>query len=132
MLGETKKKRSARISRDEIKQVIVIRKDLDMGKGKIASQASHASLMAYSLVKEKHPDIADIWFNGGQTKVVLKVESLEELNSIADKLGRAKIPFKIVRDCGRTQVEPDTETAIGIGPYYSKDIDKITGRLKLL
>ena len=130
MSGVVSKKKS--VGKDEIKQVIVIRKDLDMGKGKIASQASHASLRAYSLVKDKYPEVADRWFNGGQTKVVLKVESLEELNSIADKLGRSKIPFKIVRDCGRTQVEPDTETAIGVGPYYSKDIDKITGKLKLL
>ncbi|MCW1294108.1 MAG: peptidyl-tRNA hydrolase Pth2 [Candidatus Parvarchaeota archaeon] len=116
----------------EIKQVIVIRKDLDMGKGKIASQAAHASLMSYSLVKDKYPDIAEEWFSGGQTKVVLKVDSLKDFENIVGKLRASKLPFKVVRDCGRTQVEPDTETAVGIGPYYSKDIDRVTGKLKLL
>ena len=119
-------------SNSEIKQVIVIRKDLKMGTGKIAAQASHASLASYLETLKTHPDLVKAWASEGQTKVVLKIKSQEEAEELKKKLKVANIPFKAIRDAGQTQVPPGTETAIGIGPYYIKDIDKITGELGLL
>ena len=116
----------------EIKQVIVVRKDLHMGTGKIAAQASHASLLGYLEAVRKQKTITEKWMSEGGTKIVVKVDSESELNSIASKLARTPIPFKVIVDAGQTQIPPGTKTAIGIGPYLSGEIDKITGDLKLL
>lgn len=115
-----------------IKQVILIRKDLKMGSGKIAAQASHASLSSYLETERTHPEVAKIWMAEGQTKIVLKIKDENEAEGIKIKLKAARIPFKAIRDAGQTQVAPGTETAIGIGPYYEDEIDKITGDLALL
>ncbi len=120
------------ISTSRIKQVILIRKDLAMGIGKIAAQASHASLESYLETLRVYPSIAEKWLEEGQTKIVLKVKDKNEVSVIKKRLKDAKIPFKAVKDAGQTQVLPGTETAVGIGPYYEKELDKITGDLPLL
>jgi PTH2 family peptidyl-tRNA hydrolase len=115
----------------KIKQVILVRKDLKMGAGKAAAQASHASLLGYLETVGEYPEIAETWLFEGQTKIILKIKDEKEASEIKKKLRAAKIPFKAVKDAGQTQVPPGTETAIGIGPYYEKEIDKITGELPL-
>ena len=57
------------------KQIILIRTDLEMGKGKIAAQASHASLGAYLKTVAAFPNIARDWLQMGQGKVVLKADN---------------------------------------------------------
>lgn len=116
---------------DLVKQVILLRKDLKMGAGKAAAQASHASLLSYLSVAKKYPEIAEMWLTEGQTKIVLKLKDEKEAGWVKSELRKKKIPFEAVKDAGRTQVPPGTETVIGIGPYYAKDIDKITGKLPL-
>ncbi len=114
-----------------IKQVILVRKDLKMGVGKVAAQASHASLSSYLEVNRLYPAVAEKWLSEGQTKIVLKVNDEKEAEEVKRKLREAKIPFKAVKDAGQTQVPPGTETAIGVGPYYEKEIDKVTGEMGL-
>lgn len=116
----------------KIKQVIIIRKDLGMTAGKIASQAAHASLEAFLLVSKQNPDLIKQWIDEGQTKIVLKVNSLAEFEELKNKLKENNIPFAVVSDSGLTQVAPGTETAIGIGPIDEGVIDNITKNLKLL
>jgi PTH2 family peptidyl-tRNA hydrolase len=111
------------------KQVIVIRKDLKMDKGKLAAQAAHASLEAY-----KKADINDIneWEEGGMKKVVVSANDIKELMAIKDKAKAAKLPYAVIHDAGKTQVKPGTVTALGIGPADEGAIDMITRHLKLL
>jgi PTH2 family peptidyl-tRNA hydrolase len=130
MFGRNAK--SPLIHTGKIKQVILIIKNLDMGTGKIAAQASHASLESYLETMKTDQNIASKWLEEGQTKIVLKVKDQTEAASIKKKLREAGIPFKAVKDAGQTQVPPGTETAIGIGPYYETELDKITGDLPLL
>lgn len=111
------------------KQVILIRSDLRMSKGKIAVQSAHASLLAMEKSDKK---ICKAWKISGQKKVVLKVKSLEELLSIKKSCDRKKLPNAIVTDAGLTEVKPGTITALGIGPDLDKKIDSITGSLKML
>ena len=106
-----------------------MRTDLDMGKGKSISQAAHASIAALRLVKEED---ADEWESEGMKKVVLKVSSKEALIKVFDEAKRAGLPAAIIKDAGRTQIEPGSPTAVGIGPAEDDDVDKITGKLKLL
>ncbi|MBN1214652.1 MAG: peptidyl-tRNA hydrolase [Candidatus Lokiarchaeota archaeon] len=117
---------------EEIKQIIVIRTDLKMGAGKKCAQACHASISSSNRVRKENTKIWKDWINSGQKKVVLKIQSLEELEDIFGKLKRNNIICSIINDAGLTQLEPGTTTALGIGPDLSNKIDKITGNLKLL
>ncbi|MBI4014905.1 MAG: peptidyl-tRNA hydrolase [Candidatus Aenigmarchaeota archaeon] len=112
-----------------LKQVIVIRADLKMGKGKIAAQAAHAS---YSATKKADKKVLVSWENAGQKKVVLKVNSEEALLDVEKKCKAKKILCALIMDAGRTQLEPGTVTALGIGPDKEEKIDEITGELSLL
>ncbi|MFH0713229.1 MAG: peptidyl-tRNA hydrolase Pth2 [Candidatus Micrarchaeota archaeon] len=111
------------------KQAIIIRADLQMGKGKIASQASHASLQAYLKTDE---ETRDEWENEGMKKITLKVNSENELIEIFNAAKKRKLSTALIRDAGHTQVEPGTITTVGIGPAEEDEIDVITGKLKLL
>ena len=112
-----------------MKQAIIIRTDLKMGKGKIASQACHASIAAF--LKAKKSD-KERWLRGGMKKVVLKISSEKEINDIYKLARDEKLKCEEIRDAGLTQVEPGSITALGIGPADNKKIDKITKKLKLL
>jgi PTH2 family peptidyl-tRNA hydrolase len=117
---------------EEYKQAILIRTDLGMSTGKKCAQACHASVSASNLVREKDKNIWKAWINEGQKKVILKVNSLEELSKIYLLLQKNKIICFLVQDAGLTQLPPGTTTALGIGPLLSSELDKITGDLKLL
>lgn len=116
----------------EVKQVIVARTDLGMGKGKLAAQAAHASLAGVQESMRTHRDWYDEWDEQGQATVVVKAASEEELMDLLKKAKAMGLPSAIVRDRGLTQVEPGTATCLAIGPAPSPEIDKITGQLKLL
>lgn len=117
---------------EEYKQIILIRTDLKMGTGKKCVQSCHASVSASDLVRIQNKNAWKNWKNSGQKKVVLKISSLEQSKEMINLLESNSFPYFVVKDAGLTQLEPGTTTAIGIGPVLSKDIDKITGVLKLL
>lgn len=112
-----------------MKQAIVLRNDLKMGKGKLVAQGSHASVCAFLRASEI---CRERWLAEGMAKIVLKVGSESELKAILAAAKRAKLPAELIVDRGLTQLEPGTATAVGIGPANESDIDKITGKLKLL
>ena len=116
----------------DYKQVILVRTDLKMGTGKKCAQSCHASVSAADLVRVKDKVIWKNWKDMGQKKVVLKINSLEQMKEIIAKLDKEKINYFVVQDAGLTQLSPGTTTAIGIGPVLSERVDKITGDLKLL
>lgn len=131
------------MANNEPKQVIVMRKDLNMRKGKIAAQASHASLGAIlnygskiyegtlSLTIENKA--VKEWLEGRFTKVCVSVDSEEELIDIYMKAMYNKVNVKLIKDAGLTEFGGvPTYTCLAIGPDYPENIDKITGHLKLL
>ncbi len=117
------------MSSEEYKQVIVVRDDLKLSRGKLAVQVAHASLLAYEKGDKK---LKEEWKREGQKKIVLRVKNLEELMNIADNAERAGLPVAIVKDAGLTEIPPGTITAVGIGPEKEGKIDRITGDLPLL
>jgi PTH2 family peptidyl-tRNA hydrolase len=117
---------------EEYKQVILIRTDLKMGTGKKCAQSCHASVSTSDLVRIKNKVIWKNRKNTGQKKVVLKVMGMDDLNDIVVKLEKKNIPYFLVKDAGLTQLSPGTTTALGIGPALSRELDEITGNLKLL
>ncbi|MEM7815875.1 MAG: peptidyl-tRNA hydrolase Pth2 [Candidatus Aenigmatarchaeota archaeon] len=111
------------------KQVIAVRKDLKLDKGKLAVQVAHASVDSY---KKSSPSVREEWEREGSKKVVVKVESLNELLEVHRKAKSLKLPCSLIRDAGRTHLKPGTITAVGIGPAEEERIDRVTGRLKML
>ena len=117
----------------EYKMVIVVRNDLKMSIGKTAAQVAHAALGAYKKSMNKNILLVNNWENlSGQAKIVLQVNSEKELNDIEDNAKKNGLVTCLIRDAGRTEVEPNTPTCCAIGPDIVSNIDKITGNLKLL
>jgi PTH2 family peptidyl-tRNA hydrolase len=112
------------------KLVLVVRADLDMGRGKIAAQVAHAAVAA-ALAAQGSPGFR-AWLLEGQPKVVLRVGSAEELGQIAGGARAAGLAAEIIRDAGRTQLLPGTATCCAIGPAENSRIDAVTGSLSLL
>jgi len=112
---------------EELKQVIVVRADLKLGKGKLAGQVAHAAVSAAEKSKWKKD-----WFSQNQMKAVLKCSGEGELVGLYEQARRAGLPAELISDAGRTQIPAGTTTCLGIGPAPADDIDRITGRLKLL
>lgn len=115
----------------EYKQAIIVRTDLGMKRGKIAAQASHASVTAAYKTLKKNPEVFDAWFES-MAKIVLKVEDLQDLMRLKEKAGRAGLITSLIRDAGRTQIPSGTITCLGIGPDKESEINKIIKGLKLL
>lgn len=118
-------------SAEEYKMVILMRNDLKMTKGKVAAQAGHAAVNCALSIKKKDPDAFEKWTQCGQPIVVLKVSSERELFEFKAIADTQKINNSIICDAGRTQIEPGTNTCLGIGPYSIAVLDKITGELKM-
>jgi len=116
----------------EFKQVIVVRKDLRMGTGKLAAQVGHAAVLGAEESRKLNKLWLRSWFNEGQPKIVVKVNSLEELLQVQRDAEELRIPSIMVQDRGLTQIPTGTLTCIGIGPAPSDIIDKVTSELKLL
>jgi len=124
------------------KQVIVIRKDLNMRRGKQIAQGAHASMatilneMKYEgdmLSLEAKDEALVDWLKGKFTKICVAVESEDELIEIHQKAIEAGLRSSIVTDLGLTEFNGvPTKTAVAIGPNWSTDVDKITKHLKLL
>ena len=112
-----------------MKQVILVREDLKLPKGKMAVQVAHASV---ECVLKSSRKIVDEWHSFGMKKSVLKVKDLKELKAFLAKARAAKLVTALIQDAGLTTIAPGTITCLGIGPDSEEKIDKITGELKLV
>lgn len=117
------------------KQVIVIRKDLNMRKGKAIAQGCHASIAWLGNVyrnKEELTKEQQHWMDGNFRKVCLYVESEEELKEIHREAIEAGLTSTLVMDDGLTEFNGvKTLTCCAIGPHEDIKIDAITIHLKL-
>lgn len=129
-------------------------------KGKFGAQCAHASLGAllklFSVYKQElvkfgtietdpgkiqykydltfsKDSVLDDWLNGKFTKIVVSVDSDEELIALNKALDETYIPHALITDAGLTEFHGvPTNTCLGIGPYVAEEIDKFTGNLPLL
>lgn len=126
----------------EPKMVIAIRKDLNMRKGKMAAQASHAALMF--LVSNNDADRADElhvklskeeaeWLFNAMPKIVVGVQSEDELRDLVVSAKLKNIAVHTVTDAGRTEFHGEPMiTCAAFGPDDPDAINEITGHLTLL
>lgn len=146
----------------DVVQKIVVRMDLNMRKGKLAAQVAHASnapimyQLQQSVIIMNGPTdfvyyfhdgvfneymetyhainkLIKDWENGGSTKIVLGCNSEAELRDLITRGKELNIPTFPITDLGRTEFHGEkTLTCCGFGPYYRKEIDKITSNLRLI
>lgn len=114
------------------KQVIIIRSDLKISKGKLAAQAGHAAVSAVEEARKKHPEWFKAWLEEGQCKIAVKAKSEEQLLVLIQKAKSLHLPCAVICDRGLTEVPPNTVTCAGVGPAPVSQIDKVTGSLSLL
>jgi PTH2 family peptidyl-tRNA hydrolase len=124
-----------------IKQVIVLRHDLKMRRGKQIAQGAHASMSFICRRLQEHgsvslTDFSEVeraWLIGAFAKVCCRVDSEDELMAIHDKAVAAGLEVHLITDSGKTEFHGvPTRTCLAIGPDYAEKIDEITGELQLL
>ena len=113
----------------ELKQVILVRQDLKLPKGKLAAQAAHASVEA---VLKSEDSMVKAWRSEGMAKIVVKVKDDKELIKYFQQAKDGGLVASLITDAGRTVIAPGTKTCVAIGPDQEEEIDKITGELSLL
>jgi len=124
-----------------IKQVIVIRHDLKMRRGKQIAQGAHASMsfLTQRLQSQGCIRIDDFspneqaWILGAFAKVCVRCSSEEELMAINNKAMEMGLGVHLITDSGRTEFHGQpTRTCLAIGPDEASKIDQVTGHLELL
>jgi len=124
------------------KQVIVIRRDLKMRRGKEISSGSHSSMMwlidrlKYTIAVETHPpsftEEEKEWMRELFTKITVQIDSEKELLDLYNKAIAQGLTAYYVTDVGKTEFGGiPTITALAIGPNESEKIDLVTSGLKL-
>lgn len=135
------------------KQMIVVRRDLHMRKGKIAAQAGHACVEAVLMALAREERLEDIlvsgdyvtlretgkgetalsgWFQNGVAKICVYVDSEEALLEIDRKAKEAGILSALICDAGMTEFHGEpTYTCLAFEPRLPEDVDPITGELPL-
>jgi PTH2 family peptidyl-tRNA hydrolase len=125
----------------EHKQVIVLRKDLNMRKGKMVAQGAHASMRAILNLARREGDSLVIpldgrsepWLCGRFKKICVAVNSESELLELHRQALAANLIASLIQDAGLTEFGGiPTYTAVAIGPDEGEKIDQLTGRLALL
>jgi PTH2 family peptidyl-tRNA hydrolase len=124
----------------EHKQVIILRKDLNMRKGKLVAQGAHASMGAIlGLCKrEDNKLILDMdervepWLTGRFKKICVYVNTEAELLDLYQQAKDAGMVASLIRDAGLTEFGGvPTHTAVAIGPDREDNIDKLCKHLPL-
>lgn len=139
------------LRKHEPKQVIVMRKDLNMRKGKMIAQGAHASMgvLLYMMDKQEHTHFNGVtpitrytldadgyvrdWLQKKFTKITVSVNSEKELLDVYEKAKHEGLPAVLITDSGLTEFGGvPTHTCCAIGPYRRDEIDAVTGKLSLL
>lgn len=119
----------------DVKQVIVMRKDLKMRRGKEIAQGAHASmafLAKKALGRENFTEVEKTWLEGLFTKVCVRVNSDEELLAVARAAEKEGIRVETITDSGKTEFGGvPTRTCLALGPDLASRIDQVTGYLEL-
>jgi PTH2 family peptidyl-tRNA hydrolase len=136
------------------KQMIVVRRDLKMRKGKIAAQAGHACVEAVLMALCKEGRLNDVsmvednwvtvnpgekgdspltdWFQYGVAKICVYVDGEEALLDIAKKAKEAGVVCALIQDAGMTEFHGEpTYTCLALEPLEAEIADQFTGGLPL-
>jgi len=134
------------------KMSIIVRKDLNMRRGKSCAQASHAAMKVFfdrmkkveadpfafegngkDLYETSFTPEMEEWKNGLFTKIVLGCDNEEEIHFLKAKADELGIPAAIIIDSGLTEFGGvPTITCIALGPYKAEVLEELTSKYSLL
>ncbi|XP_021819253.1 peptidyl-tRNA hydrolase 2, mitochondrial isoform X1 [Prunus avium] len=117
---------------EELKMVLVVRRDLKMTTGKIASQCAHAATGVYAELMQSHRSLLRQWEQYGQPKIVVTCKNQQEMNKLKEAAEGIGLPTFVVADAGRTQVVSGSKTVLAVGPGPKESVDSVTGKQALL
>lgn len=112
--------------------VLCVNQSLKMGKGKIGAQCAHAAIGVVLQLLATDLDLYMQWEQCGQRKIVVKMDDAQSMEALAGTAAAVGLPCYIMKDAGRTQVAPGSQTVLAIGPGTDLEIDQLTGHLHLL
>lgn len=124
----------------EHKQIIILRKDLNMRKGKLVAQGAHASMGAILSLCKQDGDTLILemdertkpWLTGRFKKICVYVNSEEELLNIHEQAKQNGLVTSLIRDAGLTEFNGvPTLTAVAVGPDREDKVDAICKHLPL-
>jgi PTH2 family peptidyl-tRNA hydrolase len=125
----------------EHKQTIVLRKDLNMRKGKMVAQGAHASMRAILQLGRREggnfvvplDERLEPWLLGRFKKICVSVNSEAELLQLHQEAQAAGLISALIQDAGLTEFGGiPTYTALAVGPDRADRVDLVTGSLPLL
>ncbi|KAJ4708087.1 Peptidyl-tRNA hydrolase 2, mitochondrial [Melia azedarach] len=116
----------------DLKMVLVVRQDLKMGCGKIASQCAHAATGMYAELMQSEWSLLRQWEQCGQPKIVVTCKNQQEMNKLKEAAENMGLPTFVVADAGRTQVSAGSKTVLAIGPGPKTLVDSVSGKQRLL
>lgn len=124
--------RVAALLNESTKMALVVRGDLKMTKGKTGAQCAHAAIICFENAFKQRSDLLNAWMSVGQPKIVLRVDSLQQMEEIVKTANERNVIHGVVRDAGKTQVAAGTVTVLGLGPDTVSNIDSLVKHLRLL
>ncbi|KAJ4959273.1 hypothetical protein NE237_026384 [Protea cynaroides] len=114
---------------EELKMVLVVRQDLKMKAGKVASQCAHAATGIYAELVQRQRSLLRQWEQCGQAKIVVTCKNQQEMNKLKEAAESIGLVTFVLADAGRTQVLAGSNTVLAIGTAL---VDSVTGKLSLL
>ena len=125
---------------NKLKQVLLVRKHLQMNPGKMGAQISHASRSAiFSQMQDSNRGkflrltrYERQWYDGPHTTIVKWVKNENQLLKAYEKAKEMGFPCALIKDMGLTVFDEPTLTTVGIGPADFNQIQKITKRFQLV
>ncbi|KAK4365057.1 hypothetical protein RND71_016415 [Anisodus tanguticus] len=117
---------------EELKMVLVVRQDLKMAQGKVASQCAHAATGMYAELMQSDRYLLRQWEQCGQPKIVVTCKNQQEMNKLKEAAENIGLPTFVVADAGRTQVASGSRTVLAVGPGSKSAVDSVTGKQRLL
>ena len=114
------------------KMLFVVNGSLRMSSGKMAAQVAHCAVDLYQAIVDQRLAGLNFWRIYGQTKIVVRGESAEELLALeARASANRSIATSMIHDAGRTEIASGSVTCLGLFGTNSQ-LEPITGHLKLM
>lgn len=120
------------------KQVLVVRRDLKMRRGKEITQGAHAASMwqarriQHCVLTQTAPVLSNAeraWlFDELSTKITLQTPTEDSLREVCATAREAGLRVELITDAGKTEFDGvPTATCCAIGPDEAASIDRVTG-----
>lgn len=142
----------SKVPDDKLKMWILVRKDLNMRKGKMIAQSGHGVLEglfgdvmnSLATALDQNPDAEHVtaklemqatiikWWTTGQTKITIGAKSEQDLFDTQKAVNDRGIRAIIIQDNGLTEFKGKTYTVCVLGPCRPSQVKDITDKFDLL